>query len=221
MSWDATWERIFAARPWGRYPPEEVVRFAASSFARIGDVPTRVLELGCGPGANVWFFAREGFDVHGIDGSSVAIKLARRRLEKEGLSATLVCGDFTDLRAYEPEQFDAIIDVAALQHNRRDAIDTTMAQARDLLKPGGMLFSMLVSSGSWGDGLGRELEPGTFDEISEGPLSGTGVARFSTIDDVRWHFRRFEDVSIECSARTLEGRSRLYSHWVATGVRSS
>ena len=58
MSWDDQWETLFASRAWGRYPPEELVRFVARSF---GDAPdrasVRILELGCGPGANVWFLA--------------------------------------------------------------------------------------------------------------------------------------------------------------------
>jgi 2-polyprenyl-3-methyl-5-hydroxy-6-metoxy-1,4-benzoquinol methylase len=83
-TWPAVWEQIFASRPWGKYPPEHAVRFVDRNFYRIPDrANTRLLEIGCGPGANIWFMAREGFGVSGIDGSRTAIKLAGERLAVE------------------------------------------------------------------------------------------------------------------------------------------
>ena len=65
MSWDPTWEDIFRNRQWGRYPPEELVRFTARRYFQALDrKAVSMLEIGCGAGANIWFLAREGFDVH-------------------------------------------------------------------------------------------------------------------------------------------------------------
>ena len=38
----------------------------------------KILEVGCGTGANLSFFIEEGFNTYGIDGSKVAIKLAKK-----------------------------------------------------------------------------------------------------------------------------------------------
>ena len=61
------WNDVFESRDWGRYPPEELIRFVARNF---GDVPergeVRFLEVGCGPGANIWFLRREGLAFGGI-----------------------------------------------------------------------------------------------------------------------------------------------------------
>ena len=69
------WENIFASRGWGAYPPEELVRFIARNFRTVPDrSQVHVLEIGCGPGPNIWFLAREGYAAAGIDGSPTAIR---------------------------------------------------------------------------------------------------------------------------------------------------
>ena len=57
----------------------------------------KILEVGCGPGANIWYLAREGFDVYGIDGSSTGIAKAQAFLKKENLNAHLSIGDVNKL----------------------------------------------------------------------------------------------------------------------------
>lgn len=71
------WEQIHSQRAWGRYPNEELVKFIGKNFFRIPKEERqniKILELGCGQGANLWFLAKEGFDVYGIDISPSAIK---------------------------------------------------------------------------------------------------------------------------------------------------
>src|ERR1700722_13214770 len=75
QSWDPVWEQIFANQSWGKYPPEELIRFVARNYYRAanrGDI--KILEVGCGAGACIWYMAREGFCATGIDGSPSAIK---------------------------------------------------------------------------------------------------------------------------------------------------
>jgi SAM-dependent methyltransferase len=223
MSWDPVWESVFTSREWGRYPPEELVRFVARSYY---GAPVRrevrILELGCGPGANIWFLAREGFAAHGIDGSESAVAQARARLAQEGLRAELDVGDFTDLLGrYEPASFDAVVDVAAVQCNRAQAVERCFAHVAQILKPGGKVFSMLVAAGSWGDGLGREVEPSTYVDLPEGPLAGTGLCRFFSQDEVAHVLSPFVDLSVDYSERSLEGGRHTYRHWIATASRPS
>src|SRR5450759_3956496 len=108
------WERVFATRPWGSYPPEELVRFIARNFRAVPvKSGVRVLEIGCGPGPNIWYLVREGFTVAGIDGSPTAIRQAEGRLVAEGLPhkmplVDLKVGDFASL-PWANEMFDAVV----------------------------------------------------------------------------------------------------------------
>src|SRR5262249_34275510 len=100
MVWDPVWERTFASRAWGKYPSEPLIRFVARNFYDAADrAQVRICELGCGPGPNLWYAAREGFSVFGIDGSETAIRQARERLDAEcpGWKGELRVGDFRTL----------------------------------------------------------------------------------------------------------------------------
>jgi hypothetical protein len=50
--------------------------------------------------------------------------------------------------------------------------------------PGGLFYSKLWGTGCTGYGTGRQLEPGTFDDIPEGPCRGMGVSHFFTRDEI-------------------------------------
>lgn len=141
------WEKIFSEREWGCYPEVSVVRFIAEnfySFSHKDRSKIKILDLGCGTGNHVWYLAREGFSVYGIDGSKTAIKFAKKKLGQEGLKAELMLGDIVRL-PYGDNYFDAVIDSAAIQHNCLRDIGVIIHEVHRVLKPEGRIFSMLVA----------------------------------------------------------------------------
>src|SRR5687768_17292543 len=118
MAWDPVWENIFRSREWGRYPPEELVRFVARHYYSVPERSAiRILDLGCGPGSGTsWFVAREGYTLSGIDASPTAIAKARERFSKEGLSGDFHVGA-ADRLPWANGLFDAVIDNACLTCN--------------------------------------------------------------------------------------------------------
>jgi len=221
MSWDPTWETVFQNHDWGRYPPEELIRFIARRYFSAPERDqVKVLEVGCGTGANIWFLAREGFDAYGIDGSETAIFKAESRMREEGVKAHLQVKDAITLAGvYPAHHFDAVIDVACLQHNKLSAVDAILDQVYLVMKPGGSIYSMMVTSDSYGADLGKEIEPGTFIEVTEGPLHERGLGHFFTLEEVQLLFERFTDVQIEHSARSMGNRTNWYNHWVIEGLK--
>jgi SAM-dependent methyltransferase len=133
------------------YPNESLLQFLGGNYFHLpmeerGKL--RILEIGCGSGANLWMMAKEGFEVHGMDSSEKALELARLHLEEKwGVSASLTKGTFLDL-PYDAGSFDAIVDVVSLQHIGLDDSRLALREAARVLRPGGKLFSFRLSDHS-------------------------------------------------------------------------
>ncbi len=117
--------------PWdsGISPPELLDFLAKHS-------PGRAIDLGCGTGTNVVTLAQKGWQVTGIDFAPRAIQLARRKLARSGLQATLAVGDATQLRGITGP-FDLALDMGCFHGipNRRQYLSE--------------LHRVLVSGGTW------------------------------------------------------------------------
>lgn len=213
-AWDPSWEELFRRRGWGRYPPEHVIRFVARWFFGVEDRSRiRLLEIGCGPGANVWFMAREGFSVSGIDGSPTAIRLAEDRLTGEGLKADLRVGDFTRL-PWEDESFDGVVENASLYSNRTESIERALDEVHRVLRPGAPFLSSFFSDRSWGHGTGEMVEPDGFLNIREGPLALSRYCFFLRRERVAELFGRFGNIEVERVSKTVDAERHLIEHLV-------
>lgn len=181
------WEEIFASNEWGKYPPISLVRFVARNFYKAKErSKIKILELGSGPGANLWFMAREGFTVYGIDFSQTACEKARARLAGENLSdhiGGILTGDYAEkLAEFEDSYFDAIVDMESLYCNSFEKSRNIVEICFSKLKPGGLMFSQTFSDKTWGmqgESIGyHALHP------TEGPMANKGYTRYTTRDDI-------------------------------------
>ncbi len=198
-SWDPVWEDIYASREWGKYPPEELIRFIARTFYAVPDhKDIRILDLGCGSGAATWYVAREGFSAFGIDGSPSAISRARERFNQDGLSGTFTVGDMVAL-PYPSGFFDAVIDICAIQHNTLNHAHSILQEVLRVLKPGGKLFSMLINTQS------RFVE-------NTNPFEGKGVLHLYTHEDINRLFAPFKKLTLNTSTYTDLGNT--VSHYI-------
>lgn len=190
------WDEKFKARAWGRYPPEDFVRFMGRNFKNHPNKSgVKVLEVGCGPGANIWFLHREGFDVSAIDVSPTAVDLAGKRLAQENADcpspkADLRVGNFAAL-PWPDGTFDVAADIFALYANTSDVIEKAVMEIARVLKPGGLFYSKLWGTGCTGFGEGRKLENGTFDAIPSGPCRDMGVSHFFTREEIERVFGEY------------------------------
>ena len=117
-------------------PPADTVFPLEYSFAAIGDVRGRtVLDFGCGSGENSLVLARRGARVVGVDLSESLLRLARRRLEVNGVAegARFVAGSAHDL-PLAARSVDLVLGIAILHHLDLDA---TSREIYRVLRPGG------------------------------------------------------------------------------------
>lgn len=136
------WEKIFQENEWGKYPSVPVIRFIARNFYKVKNrKEIKILEIGSGTGANLWFCAREGFSVIGLEGSQTAIDRMENRLKDENLTSFIIdmkAGDyFNTLDEIEDNSIDAIIDSESLCCNSFNRSREIVVKSFNKLKAGG------------------------------------------------------------------------------------
>ncbi len=74
----------------------------------------KLLDIGCGEGANAIFFAKNGFDVTGFDLAKVGIDKSKRNAEKYGVAINFFQADINEVKI--EDQFDIIFSSGTLQY---------------------------------------------------------------------------------------------------------
>jgi len=219
-----SWDDVFASRIWGRYPPEELVRFISRRFGSVADKSTiQVLDFGCGPGGNLWYLAREGYGIAGIDGSPTAIRQAQERLSAEnsiepGHKADLQVGNFAKL-PWDSNCFDVVIDIEAIAANQSDVIRDALSEVHRVLKPGGVFFGKMFGRETTGYDAAQEFEPGTLHDPKDGPCTGMDVAHFFSEAELNERLASFSSLKIDWVKRSDRDGSWSIQEWLVTAEK--
>lgn len=142
--------------------------------------PGRALDLGCGEGRNSIWLAEQGWDVTGVDFSSVAIDRARDIAERRGVS---VRWEVADLNEYEPPRrwFDLVVDlyIHLIPSKRR----TLTRKAADAVAEGGTLVILGHDRSNLDEGYGGPQDLTLLHDPGEiaGELSDLTVVRSERI----------------------------------------
>lgn len=133
-----------------RYPNEALVQFLAAHFfslSRARRKKTKILEIGCGSGANLWMIAREGFAAYGVDAAPTAVRLCKQMLRSWGVAAKVSPADMRE-QMFPDASFDGVVDVISMQHLTLAEHAEAYRAAYAMLKPGGWFFSYHLGSNS-------------------------------------------------------------------------
>lgn len=101
--------------PWEMGPRSELVELVESGRLTppvLGG--SRAIDLGCGSGANAIYLAEHGFDVTGIDFSSVALRKARAAASRLAHPPVFIEGDLTAPGTASLGPFDLLVDYGTL-----------------------------------------------------------------------------------------------------------
>lgn len=214
------WEKLYSSRDWGKYPSLELVRFTAKDLYQLrGEKSVRILELGCGAGANLWFLAREGFETYGIDYSQSACERARRLISSEQnlkYGAKIIQGEYgATLETFDDDFFDAVVDIESLYCNNFSQSQQIISLVSKKLKTGGLFFSQTFGSETTGAEYGKELNKLVTPKT--GPLEGLGEARFSSWRDLQKLYKT-ENLTIKKieSQLTVRANDWKIQEWLIT-----
>ena len=171
------------SRTFARYanPPADTSFPLEYAYHLLGDVTgKRVVDFGCGSGANTVLLAGRGAHVWGIDISEDLLRLGRRRLEVSGRTggATFIAGSAHDM-PFPDNSIDVVFGIAILHHLDLDLVSR---EVRRVLRPGGLAIFQEPVRNSPVIRFLRSLIPYRAPDISpyERPLTDAELQRFAT-----------------------------------------
>jgi len=174
------WNRRFSegGRIWGDTPSATAHR--AKEIFRLHGAG-KILVPGAGYGRHAGFFAAEGFEVHAIEISEIAIALAGRF----GSGVIWHRGSVLEMPLSE-DHFDAIYCFNLLHFFRAADRKSFIGKCADQLRKGGIAFFTVFSEIEPGYGKGRKVEEDTFESKPGRPT------HFFSEADLRDHFAGFK-----------------------------
>jgi ubiquinone/menaquinone biosynthesis C-methylase UbiE len=143
----------FGSPPWdtGISPPELL------DFIQYHP-PGKALDLGCGTGTNLITLAKSGWQVTGVDFIPKAIRLAHKKCQQAGVTASLLVGDVSRLEGID-QTFDLILDIGCFHNLSKEKKTSYLRSMKDRLAPGGtyLLYAFLrPEDGSSPRGIDRQ-----------------------------------------------------------------
>lgn len=159
----------------------------------------KVLELGCGAGANIPFFLSLGVEYSAIEASEVIVSRLHKKFPN--LEEKIIAGDFT--KELPSGQFDLIVDRGSLTNNRTEAIKFCLQRCYDQLKPDGKFVGIdWYSTKSSSYFQGQVEDDWTRINFPRGPFVDAFRVHFSDKEHLLELFAKFEVQHLEL--RTTE-----------------
>lgn len=191
MVFSEAWEDAYRAnRSISVWPWSDLVSYV-KRYVRPLTPGIKVLELGCGAGANIPFFINEGMDYYAVEGSETIVRELWRRFPDQ--KQHIAVGDFTAKIPFGGP-FDLVVDRSSLTHNTTSDIRRTIGLIHDRLKYEGFFIGI-----DWFSTLHSGYTQGVMDEDSytvsgfrTGQFRGYGRVHFSDkahIEDLFSSFR--------------------------------
>jgi ubiquinone/menaquinone biosynthesis C-methylase UbiE len=162
-------------------PPADTAYPLEFAYHQLGDVHgNRIVDFGCGSGANTALLANRGAHVWGIDISEDLLRLAQRRMTVSGRErgATFIAASAHDM-PFPDASIDVVFGIAILHHLDLDLVSREVWR---VLKPGGRAIFQEPVRNSLMIRFLRSLVPYRAPDISpyERPLTDAELARFAT-----------------------------------------
>jgi len=196
MSFSSEWEILYGKNahmsswPWSDLV-SMVMRFAKPSKDNF-----KILELGCGAGANIPFFINLGVQYFSIDGSATIIKKLKEKFPT--LKENLLVGDFINEIPFETS-FDLVVDRASVTCNSTKNIQKCLNMVYDKLKDGGKFIGIDWYSTECSDyDKGTKLDDDfTCTGHKEGEFANIGIIHFSNKPHLMELFKKFNILHLE------------------------
>jgi len=176
------------------WPWSDLVSYV-NNYAKPQNSQLRVLELGCGAGANIPFFQSFNTDYFGIDGSTIIIDILKKRFPE--IKDNLIVGDITNEIPFEGK-FDLIIDRSSLTHNSTNTIKNGLNFVYEKLNDKGKYIGI-----DWFSTKCSEFNKGKINDdeftksFHDGPFADVGRVHFEEKSHLIDLFKKFKTLVLD------------------------
>ena len=209
-------KRLYASGLLSKYPWDIVVSFIFRNRSKAKDISNNfVLEVGFGTGNNLWFAAREGFQVSGIEASISAVEIAKKRFKDDSLVGDLRLGNFTKL-PFEDDSFDIAFDRHSLACVNKENQIKSINEIKRCLNLGGKFLFTGYADNHTSMHSGHLSKCGMTTNIIAGSLVGVGDIAFINIDDINQFFKNgWKLLSVEKVEKVnlINNKNTIHSEW--------
>ena len=196
MGFSTEWDNIYQAnQQMSIWPWSDLVSYVMR-HVKPGNFEFKVLELGCGAGANIPFFNHLNADYYATEGSTSIVEYLIDKYP--ALAQKIKVADFTMDIPFN-QSFDLIFDRASITHNSSNSIKECIGLIKKHLKPGGIFIGI-----DWFSTLHTEFNQGLFvqdlntkEEYTAGQFYNVGKVHFSDESHLKLLFDEFEFVKLE------------------------
>jgi len=183
-AWDNSWKTEEGRAHW--LNPDPFIVSKIPKFKKEG--VQKVLDLGSGVGRHTILFAKEGFDVYGMDPSPTGFKYTLNWFEREKIPPKLILGEMTQL-PFDNDSFDLIVAWNVIYHGTSEIIHITINEIIRCLRNNGYFLYTLISTKHNKFGKGREIEKNTF--IIEKEMEKSHPHHYFNKKEITKFFNRF------------------------------
>lgn len=222
MAFSKSWEESYKANAhMSIWPWSDLVSYVERYVPNL-DKSCKVLELGCGAGANIPFFQRLGVQYYGMDGSEFIVKKLWKMYPDH--RDRIAIGDFTEEIPFD-ERFDVVVDRAALTHSTTSGIKKANKLIYDRMSHGGKFIGIDWFSTRHSDykkGSKHEDEY-TRTEFQDGQFARLGCVHFSDKNHLQELFASFKIRIMEHKILTREipEDGHVFASWNFMAIKES
>lgn len=196
MNYSSEWENIYQRNEQlSIWPWSDLVSYVMRYSKPVAE-KFKVLELGCGAGANIPFFQHLKVDYYAIEGSTSIVNHLHNKYPS--LSTKIKTGDFTQEFPFDVS-FDLIFDRASITHNNTDTIRNCISLIYSHLKQGNIFIGIdwfSTSHSEFKNGIITDDE-NTKSHFINGQFNNVGQVHFSDKLHLVKLFEKFEFIKME------------------------
>lgn len=220
-NFNTIWEKIYKQGHIQLYPWDIVVSFIFKNLpSQKSRKNVRILELGFGTGSNLWFAAREGFEVYGIEASKTALSFARKRLKAEMLKCDLRHGDFSKI-PFKSQFFDLIIDRCSLACTKINIQKKAINECKRVLKKGGRILHNTYTD-NHSSFIKGKTEKNGLTAINSGSLKGVGNLHFTSFTEIEEKFNngwKLKEIQRKELFNLLASSNNMHTEWIVVAEK--